>query len=44
MAEMKLTIRIWDAWIVNDVVCGLYEILELNKIIYAERKINDTNH
>jgi len=45
MAEMhgKITVRIWDAWIEDDIVCGLYEILELNKIVYAERPINDNN-
>ncbi len=41
MANAKLTIKIWDVWIENDKVCGVYEILEINKIIYAERELND---
>ena len=39
----KITVRIWDAWIKDELVCGVYEILELNKIVYAERKINDND-
>ena len=42
-SEGHITVKIWDAWIENDIVCGLYEIVELNKLIYAERGIDDND-
>lgn len=43
MAETngKITVRIFDAWIENNILYGIYEIIELNKLIFTEREIND---
>ncbi len=40
-SNMRVTVKIWDAWIENNILYGIYEILELKKLIYVEREIAD---
>jgi len=46
MAEQKIkfTIRMWDAWIKNNILYGVFEIMETNKLVFLEREINDDNN
>lgn len=42
MANMHLTIQLWDYWIENNDVYIILEIIETNELYLLKRKTNDT--